>query len=47
MENKIEESIEKCLERYIKAYDILMDYFEELSDKSKSEIHEKLNKINL
>ena len=46
MENKIEESIEKCLERYTKAYDILMGYFEELSEESKSEIHEKLIKIN-
>jgi hypothetical protein len=34
-------------DKYKKAYNVLMDYFEELSEESKSEIHEKLEKLDL
>ena len=35
------------LERYKKAYQMLMDYYDELSDKSKKELDVKLKKVDL
>lgn len=34
-------------DKYKKAYNVFMDYFEELSEESKSEIHEKLEELDL
>ena len=37
----------KDRQRYKEAYDILMDYFNELSHESRDEIDKKLNKLKL
>jgi len=35
------------LERYQEAYQVLMDYWDELSDESKKELYVKLKKVDL
>ncbi len=45
--NEQVESANEEKDRYQKAYNVLMDYFEELSEESKSEIHEKLEELDL
>ncbi len=45
--NEQVESANEEKDRYQKAYNVLMDYFEELSEESKSEIHEQLKDLDL
>ncbi len=41
------ETTEQRLKRFEKAYNILMDYFDDLPDDLRIEAHERLNKENL
>ena len=44
---KEKETTEQRLKRFEKAYNILMDYFNDLPEETRIEVDERLNKVNL
>ena len=45
--SKEKETTEQRLKRFEKAYNILMDYFNDLPEETRIEVDERLNKVNL